>query len=430
MDTLHYTCGFGTGLRWGSASTETGMSRLALSDTDKQARDWFVETTTGLGCKVVVDAMGNTFAVRPGRRNDVAPIYAGSHLDTQPAAGRYDGILGILAGVEMLNLLRDHDVETEYPIGVVNWTNEEGARFPLSMVSSGVWAEKIPLERAHDLKEVGGGSATMKSELERIGYLGSVPASYRSTPMTAHFELHIEQGPILEAEKQKIGVVQGVQAYKWFTIDVEGRASHTGTTPFSARADALLMASRMIAHSNRVASKHSALASTGILTLSPGSVNTVPGNVRFSLDVRAPLDETMEAVEAELKRDFAALARGDLVEGEPSQATEHQRLPLSVNWTTDFVSPAVLFHQDCISAVRAAAKSVLGDDALYRDMRSGAGHDSVYASGIIPTSMIFVPSRNGISHHPEEWTSPEDCALGAEVLCKSILRYDQMMAKS
>lgn len=298
------------------------------------------------------------------------------------------------------------------------------------MSSSGVWAEKIPLERAYDLQEVGGGTATMKSELERIGYLGSVPASYRSNPMTAHFELHIEQGPILEAEKQKIGVVQGVQAYKWFTIDVEGRASHTGTTPFSARADALLMASRMIAHSNRVATKHSALASTGILTLSPGSVNTVPGNVRFSLDVRAPVDETVEAVETELKRDFTILAQGGSVEGEPSQATAYQPLPLSVNWTTDFVSPAVLFHQDCISAVRAAAKSVLGDNTLYRDMRSGAGHDSVYTSGIIPTTMIFVPSRNGISHHPEEWTSPEDCALGAEVLCHSVLRYDQRMAKS
>lgn len=299
------------------------------------------------------------------------------------------------------------------------------------MVSSGVWAEDIPLTRAHDLQEVGGGSATMKSELERIGYLGSTPASYRSNPMTAHFELHIEQGPILEAEKQKIGVVQGVQAYKWFTVDVEGRASHTGTTPFSARADALLMASRMIAHSNRVARKHSALASTGILTLSPGSVNTVPGSVRFSLDVRAPVDETVEAVEAELKRDFEVLARGGSVEGEPAGYESSEKpLPLSVNWTTDFVSPAVLFHKDCISAVRAAAQSVLGDEALYRDMRSGAGHDSVYASKIVPTSMIFVPSRNGISHHPEEWTSPEDCAIGAEVLCQSVLRYDQMMARS
>ncbi|KAG6366135.1 hypothetical protein INS49_000311 [Diaporthe citri] len=432
MDTLHHTCRFGTGLRWGRQAfhffkpTETGMSRLALSDTDKQARDWFVETTKSLGCSVTVDAMGNTFAVRPGRRSDVAPIFAGSHLDTQPAAGRYDGILGIQAGVEMLNLLRDHQVETEHPIGVVNWTNEEGARFPMSMSSSGVWAEDIPLERAHNLQEVGGGTATMRSELERIGYLGDIPASYRSTPMAAHFELHIEQGPILEAQQQKIGVVQGVQAYKWFTIDVEGR----GTTPFSARADALLLASQLITHSNRVAAKHSALASTGILTLSPGSVNTVPGHVRFSLDVRAAADSAVEAVESELKRDFEVLARRGSIDGDggPSPQSQREGLPLSVTWKTDFESPAVLFHQDCISAVRAAAKSVLGDEQLFRDMTSGAGHDSVYASKRCPTSMIFVPSKNGVSHHPEEWTSPEDCALGAEVLCQSVMRYDRTMA--
>ncbi|KAL2278411.1 hypothetical protein FJTKL_14506 [Diaporthe vaccinii] len=430
MDMLHHTCRFGTGLRWGSEPTETGMSRLALSDTDKQARDWFVETTKSLGCSVTIDAMGNTFAVRPGRRSDVAPIFAGSHLDTQPAAGRYDGILGIHAGVEMLNLLRDHQVETEHPIGVVNWTNEEGARFPMSMSSSGVWAEEIPLERAHNLQEVGGGTATMRSELERIGYLGDVPASYRSTPMAAHFELHIEQGPILEAQQQKIGVVQGVQAYKWFTIDVEGRASHTGTTPFSARADALLLASQLITHSSRVAAKHSALASTGILTLSPGSVNTVPGHVRFSLDVRAAADSAVEAVESELKRDFEILARRGSIDGDGGASAQCQKegLPLSVTWKTDFESPAVLFHQDCISAVRAAAKSVLGDEQLFRDMTSGAGHDSVYASKRCPTSMIFVPSKNGVSHHPEEWTSPEDCALGAEVLCQSVLRYDRTTA--
>lgn len=207
-------------------------------------------------------------------------------------------------------------------------------------------------------------------------------------------------------------------------------ASHTGTTPFSARADALLLASQLITHSNRVAAKHSALASTGILTLSPGSVNTVPGHVRFSLDVRAAADSAVEAVESELKRDFELLARRDSVDGDggASQQNQKEGLPLSVTWKTDFESPAVLFHQDCISAVRAAAKSVLGDEQLFRDMTSGAGHDSVYASKRCPTSMIFVPSKNGVSHHPEEWTSPEDCALGAEVLCQSVLRYDRTMA--
>ncbi|OTA61538.1 amidase [Hypoxylon sp. EC38] len=417
MDTLHYTCSFGTGKRWGSAPTETGMSRLALSDSDKQARDWFVETTRALGCNVTIDAMGNIFAVRPGRRDGPA-TFAGSHLDTQPSGGRYDGILGILAGIEMLNVLRDHKYETEFPVGVVNWTNEEGARFPLSMSSSGVWAEEIPLDRAHNLREVGGGTATMRSELERIGYLGSTPASYRTTPMAAHFELHIEQGPILETEQQKVGVVKGVQAYKWFTVDVHGRDAHTGTTPLKSRADAMLLAARLITHSHRLATAHSAVASTGILTLSPGSTNTIPGHVSFSLDVRAPADATVNAMEADLKRDFAALAAGEDVDGLLVHSTPGR--PLNIEWRTDFISPATVFHPDCIAA------AVTGSTSLVRDMTSGAGHDSVYASRRCPTSMIFVPSKNGVSHNPEEYTSPEDCAIGAEVLMQSVLRYDRL----
>ncbi|KAL5613158.1 hypothetical protein FOVSG1_002221 [Fusarium oxysporum f. sp. vasinfectum] len=194
-----------------SNPTDTGMSRLALSDSDKTVRDWFVETTESLGCKVTIDSIGNIFAIRPGRK-DGPPTMAGSHLDTQPTGGRYDGILGIQAGIEMLKILQDHDVETD----------EEGARFPISMMASGVWAEAISEERAHSLKEVSG-NATVKSELKRIGYLGDTPASYKAMPIGAHFELHIEQGPILERAGKNIGVVQGVQAYKWFTIDITGR---------------------------------------------------------------------------------------------------------------------------------------------------------------------------------------------------------------
>lgn len=426
MDTLHHTCSsFGPGKRWGSAPTETGMSRLALSDSDRAARDWFVETTQKLGCAVTIDAMGNIFAVRPGRRDGPA-TFAGSHLDTQPSGGRYDGILGILAGIEMLRVLQDHQVETEFSVGVVNWTNEEGARFPISMVSSGVWAEEIALERAHNVQEVGGGTATMKSELERIGYLGSTPASYRSMPMAAHFELHIEQGPILETERQKVGVVKGVQAYKWFTVDVHGRDAHTGTTPLQSRADAMLLAARLITHSHRLATTCPALVSTGILTLSPGSTNTIPGHVRFTLDVRSPTNEGVASMEASMKRDFALLAAGSNLDGLLDASTPGR--PLSVEWRTDFESPATLFHADCISVVRAAAEAVTGSSGLVRDMTSGAGHDSVYASRRCPTSMIFVPSKNGVSHNPEEYTSPEDCAIGAEVLLQSVLRYDRMRA--
>ncbi|CAK7218204.1 hypothetical protein SBRCBS47491_003430 [Sporothrix bragantina] len=436
MESLHETCEYGKGER--SEPTETGMCRLALSDSDKQARDWFVQTTQELGCQTTVDSMGNIFAVRPGRISRDAPAtFAGSHLDTQPTGGRYDGILGIHAGVEMLRVLQDLDIETEYPVGVVNWTNEEGARFPKSMMSSGVWAGEISEADAHNLQEVGGGAATVKSELQRIGYLGSVPASYQTMPMAAHFELHIEQGPILEAEKKKIGVVTGVQAYRWFTLDIRGRDAHTGTTPFVARADALLLAARMIVHAQHLAATKGALASTGILTALPGSTNTVPGHVRLSLDIRAPLDATVDELEEALRQDFVALSRGEataFVDAPPDVGR-----PLILSWQTDTVSPATRFHADCIAAVSNAALSVLAtsDASLYespssliREITSGAGHDSVYASRHCPTSMIFVPCRDGVSHNPTEYCSPEDCALGAEVLCQAVLRYDQLRARA
>ncbi|KAF2141369.1 uncharacterized protein K452DRAFT_351491 [Aplosporella prunicola CBS 121167] len=439
MEDLHHTCSFGTGERWGKQSTETGMHRLSLTDDDKQARDWFVATTKALGCHVTVDAVGNIFAVRPGRREG-PPTFTGSHLDTQPTGGRYDGILGIISGVEMLKVLSDSWVETEFPVGVVNWTNEEGARFPNSMMASGVWAGTIPLDSAHNLQEVGGGTATVKSELERIGYLGQTPASYEATPMAAHFELHIEQGPVLEAEKTRIGVVEGVQAYRWFTVDVGGRDCHTGTTPFKARSDALLTASKLILHSHRLATAHSALASTGILTLTPGSTNTVPNHVRFSLDIRSPSDDTLDALEAALKADFAAIAEGrptplrkgvkGVKEGLGSVLDVNDGCtkgkPCDVTWRTDSVSPAIRFHEDTIQCVRDAAAAA---GLATRDLTSGAGHDSVYTSRRCPTSMIFIPCREGISHNPTEYATPEDCAAGAQVLLSSVLAYDRLRSK-
>ncbi|TLS30443.1 hypothetical protein PpBr36_03400 [Pyricularia pennisetigena] len=442
MKTLHDTCVWGTGKRWGSGPTETGMSRLALTDSDKQVRDWFVETVKDLGCRVKVDSMGNIFAIRrslpPG--SHWATTFAGSHLDTQPTGGRYDGILGMMAGIEMLRVLKENQIETEFPVGVVNWTNEEGARFPVSMIASGAWAEVFGLDQAHNLQEVGGGEATMRSELQRIGYLGEIPSSFNKIPMAAHFELHIEQGPILESNNLKIGVVQGVQAYRWFTIEINGRDAHTGTTPFSARADAILLASRFIVHSHALATSHGALASTGIVELEPGSVNTIPGYVRMSLDIRAPQDSTLDALEADLKRDFDLLSKGIDPPGSKSQllagATPGRNDAFSLTWKTDSVSEATKFHPDCVETVRASALSVLeargleNAQGLIRDMTSGAGHDSVYASRRCPASMIFVPCRDGVSHNPEEYTSPEDCALGADVLLQSILRYDLLRHKT
>ncbi|KAF2433069.1 amidase [Tothia fuscella] len=426
MDTIHHTCQWGTGQRWGDTPTETGMKRLALTDSDKSARDWFVSETQSLGCKTTIDAMGNIFAVRPGLNNDAPPTYAGSHLDTQPSGGRYDGILGIVAGLEMLRVLNENWVETEYPVGVVNWTNEEGARFPISMVSSAVWAHQIPLEQAHNLKEVGSGTATQKSELQKIGYLGSTPAAHTSIPLSAHFELHIEQGPILETSSSLIGIVTGVQAYKWFTITVTGKDTHTGTTPFATRADAMLTASKMILQSHRIATKHGGLASTGILNLEPGSTNTVPGIVRFSLDIRSGKDEVVEAMEKEVREVFAKIARGENVDGLNDGCTDGK--PCIVDITTDSDSKAVKFHEDCIGCVRDAAGGLFGEktEELTRELASGAGHDSVNTSKVCPTSMIFVPSKDGVSHNPAEYTKPEDCATGAQVLLGAVLRYDRL----
>ncbi|KEQ69699.1 Zn-dependent exopeptidase [Aureobasidium namibiae CBS 147.97] len=424
MRDLHETCEWGKGERWGSAPTETGMSRLSLSDADKKARDWFAQTTESLGCVVTTDFMGNQFAIRPGTK-DGPPTVAGSHLDTQPTGGRYDGILGVTAGIEMLRTLHDNDITTSFPVGVVNWTNEEGARFPISMVSSGVWAGCIPLSHAHDLKEVGTGTATMKSELQRIGYLGEVDCNHETVPLAAHFELHIEQGPILEAEERKIGIVQGVQAYKWFTVKVRGADCHTGTTSFSHRADAMLAAAKMIVYSHRAAAKRGALASTGILQLKPGSTNTVPGSVDFSLDIRSPDDHIVEEVEKDCRVAFAALAAGDNIDGLNDHFTPSSK-SCEVSWILDTHSPATKFHPDCISCVESAASSLFGNDteALTKPMTSGAGHDSVYTSKRVPTTMIFVPSRDGVSHNPVEYTRPEDCAMGAQVLMQAVLRYD------
>lgn len=296
------------------------------------------------------------------------------------------------------------------------------------MVSSAVWAGQLPLQKAHNLQEVGPGTSTQKSELERIGYLGSTPASYKSNPIGAHFELHIEQGPQLEAEGRKIGIVKSVQAYKWYTVEVLGQEAHTGTTPLSARADALLAAAKMIVHSHKVATRLGALASTGILTLKPSSTNTIPSSVKFSLDIRAPHDTIVENAEKDIRDSFAAIAAGNDIGGLNEGTTSG--IPCSVKITVDSDSPAIHFNEECVDCVEDAVKGMYGTAApeLSREMTSGAGHDSVNTSYIAPTTMIFIPCKNGVSHNPREYSTPEDCAIGAQVLLQSVLRYDRLRA--
>ncbi|KAF8918040.1 hypothetical protein CPB85DRAFT_1408297 [Mucidula mucida] len=409
--TLHETCEFGNAHRFGSGPMDTGMARLSLDDADAQVRRWFVAEMTRLKCKVVVDQMGNIFATRGGKNASAPPTAMGSHLDTQPTGGRYDGILGVMAAVEAVRTLDENNIETQYPVAVVNWTNEEGARFPKSLIASHIWAGLSPLESGWTLQDVANPKLTMKSELERIDFLGDLECSYKVNPLAAHFELHIEQGPMLEEQNVKVGVVQGGQAYKWFTLDIEGSAAHTGTTPFYARSDALLLAARIMIANNALAKKHNGLASTGILTLQPGSVNVFPSNVRMTVDVRHPSDEVLDALEKDIKIEAERLAREESEKG------------CQLKWTTDFVSPKVTFAPACIESVRAAALATVGQDAVM-DMYSGAGHDSCSTSAVCPTSMIFVPSKDGVSHNPKEYTSPAECATGAQVLLHAVLNYD------
>lgn len=299
------------------------------------------------------------------------------------------------------------------------------------MVSSGVWAECISLERAHGLKEVptvaslptaSSAPESMKSALEKINYLGSVPCSYKQTPMAAHFELHIEQGPHLISAGQHVGVVTAVQAYRWFRLTIFGRDTHTGTTAFEHRADALYAFARMMVRAREVASSHGCLASVGIVEAKPGSVNTVPGTVSFTLDIRGPESELVQVVEDQLRKEFDSIA-----------AEEGKGIgkPCRVEWTLDFDSPAVKFHPDCIECVQQSAEAVVSDvnaaepKSLMRTIMSGAGHDSVFTSKRVPTSMIFVPCKDGLSHHPEEFCSADDCATGASVILQAVIRYDR-----
>lgn len=286
-------------------------------------------------------------------------------------------------------------VYTSY-VMVLTSHSEEGARFPISMMASGVWAGKIPLETAWSSADVLDASKTVKSELTRHNLIGPLPCSHATGfPLGAHFELHIEQSPILQDTGRKIGVVQGAQAYKWYTVTVTGRDSHTGTTPLYMRSDPLLAAAKMISAAHEIAKSHGALASTGIFKIpATASTNTIAGEVSFSLDIRHPEDSVVAAVEAEVWAAFDGIA------GQDGKGVQFSR-------TLDTDSPAVKFDKDCISAVENAATRAVGKEG-WMYLTSGAGHDSVYTSKICPTTMIFVPCKDGVSHHPEEYTSPED----------------------
>ena len=383
------------------ATPKGGVCRLALTDLDRDGRDLFVKWCREAGCSVKVDQMGNIFARRPGRNNSLAPVGTGSHLDSQPTGGRFDGVYGVLAGLEVIRALNDAGIETERPVEASVWTNEEGSRFAPAMVASGVYAGVFTLE--YGLSRVDVDGKTMGEELERIGYAGTEPMGGRD--VHAFFEAHIEQGPILETEGQTIGVVTAAQGQRWYELTLTGQESHAGPTPMPVRRDALLGAARVIQLVNAIGLAHAPLAvsTVGMINSHPNSRNVIPGKVFLTVDFRCPDNAELARMDTALRAGVAEIA---------AAATLAHAL------TQIFQYDCVHFDPSCVQLVRAGGQA-LGYST--RDIVSGAGHDACYMSKVTPTAMIFVPCVGGISHNEIEDAKPEWIEAGANVLLSAML---------
>ncbi|HZD89555.1 MAG TPA: M20 family metallo-hydrolase [Pseudolabrys sp.] len=390
------------------ATAKGGICRLTLTELDRQVREWFKAQVEALGCSVTVDDMGNMFARRNGTRDDLPPIAMGSHLDTQPTGGKFDGALGVLAALEALRTLHRAGYETFAPIEVVNWTNEEGARFAPAMMASGVFAGVFSRDWATARQDRGGES--FGDALDKIGWRGPEPCGQRK--LSAFFELHIEQGPYLEMENKDIGVVTGVQAMRWYEVTITGQDTHAGTTPMPRRHDALLAAARLVEAVNASARHHpGAVGTVGLMEVKPGSPNVVPGEVFFTIDLRDPESRVLDAMEDEIAA--AALKA-------------KRELGVEIEVENIWNQPMQPFDKACIAAVQRAAD---GAGLTSRTVISGAGHDAAYVARVAPAAMIFVPCRDGISHNEAEYTSKEQCAAGAQVLLQAVLDYDRQLAE-
>ena len=394
------------------ATPKGGVCRLAASDLDGEARRLFIRWCEETGCTVRIDKIGNIFARRAGRDPDQAPVMTGSHLDTQPTGGKFDGAYGVMAGLEIVRTLNDLGYETEAPIEIVAWTNEEGSRFSPAMVGSGVFAGVFDLAEGLARPDNVTG-VTLGVELERIGFAGPEPVGHR--PVAAYFEAHIEQGPILEAAQKPIGVVTGAQGQRWYEVTVTGQEAHAGPTPMPRRRDALVGAARMIDAVNRIGHAHApyACATVGFLQVSPNSRNTIPGRVFFTVDFRHPEDAVLTVMDRELRQACAAAAAP---------------IGLEIDVREFWYFPPTPFDPGLIGAVRNAAEA---QGYAHQDIISGAGHDAVYMARVAPTAMVFVPCIGGISHNEIEDAKPDDLVAGCNVLLNALLETaDQSLPRA
>jgi len=380
-----------------------GSCRLALSRDDKQGRDLFVRWCREAGCTIRIDQMGNIFARRPGVDPSLPPVSTGSHLDTQPHGGKFDGIYGVLAGLEVIRTLNDHDIETSTPFEVIVWTNEEGARFSPPLAGSSVFTHRLPLEQVHDSKTVDG--TTVLDDLKTIGYYGDEISS-DNHELACFIECHIEQGPILERSEQQVGVVTMIQGARAFTVSVTGVDSHAGTTPLQLRKDALVGAAKMVVRLNEIglSEDEATRITVGRFDIQPNSTSTIPGSVQFHIDSRHPELNVLKKLEASFRKDLAAIA-------------EEAGLDVIIE---PFLSiPPTPFDPDVIETIQQVTENL---GYPYRKMLSGAGHDAMNMATITPSGMIFVPCEGGISHNEAESALPEDLAAGANVLLHSLLK--------
>ncbi|MFV0294521.1 MAG: Zn-dependent hydrolase [Hyphomicrobiaceae bacterium] len=389
------------------ATAKGGVNRLTLTDLDKESRALFSRWASEAGCDVRVDKMGSMFARREGTDPALPPVMVGSHLDTQPTGGKFDGALGVLSALELVRTLDDLVIKTRYPIEIVNWTNEEGSRFAPAMVGSAVFAGLVALEDAFAIADVEG--KTLGAELERIGYLGSEPVGQK--PVHAFFEVHIEQGPILEEEDIDIGVVTIANGQKWYEIRLEGQESHAGPTPMARRHDALLGAARIIERVNAIGHAHdpAACATCGMIEVHPNSRNVIPGSVFLTVDLRHPDGDKLISMDKALRAGVEEIA-------------EATGLTVDLKTVADWAP--VPFDPNCVDAVRRAARE-LGFSS--RDIWSGAGHDAVNMARVAPTAMVFTPCIDGISHNEAENIKPEWATAGANVLLRAVLEMAEVV---
>ena len=389
------------------ATPKGGCKRLTLTDLDREGRALFTSWCEKAGCSVAVDEMGNIFARRPGTENGLAPVMMGSHLDTQPTGGKFDGVLGVLGALEVVRSLNDLKIKTKRPIEIANWTNEEGSRFAPAMVSSGVFAGVYTKDFAYACEDQEG--KKLGEELTRIGFKGDEPVGNRK--IHAFFELHIEQGPILEAENLDVGIVTHGQGQRWYEIDLTGFESHAGSTPMPRRKDALLGAARIVELVNKTALAQAPLAvgTVGMLNPYPNSRNVIPGTAFIACEFRHPDDAVLSVMDARLREGVQAIAK---------------EIGLSYEIRQIFYYQPVAFDKDCVAAVRRAAQHF---GYTHRDIVSGAGHDACYIARVAPTSMIFTPCVDGVSHNEAEDIKPDWATAGANVLMHAVLEKAEVV---